>query len=180
MSLALAALYGKLTWPVIKKAIGSATSLSVMVLIILSGSAAFSQLLSFSGVTPAITALATGLDVHPIVILVFMQLIVMVLGMFIEQTAIVLVTIPIFMPIVSAMGWDPIWCGAIMMLNLEMATITPPFGLALFVMKGLAPPGITMGEVYGAAMPFVALNLFVMALMILFPGIVTWLPGQME
>ncbi len=176
----LAAGYGKLTWPVIEKAVGSATSLSVMILMVLTGSAAFSQLLSFSGVTPAITEYATGLDVDPIVVLILMQLVVMVLGMFIEQTAIVLVTIPIFMPIVATMGWDPIWFGAIMMLNLEMATMTPPFGLSLFVMKGVAPPGTTMGEVYRAAMPFIGLNIIVMALMMLFPDIVLWLPAQMK
>jgi tripartite ATP-independent transporter DctM subunit len=180
MSFVLAAGYGKLTWPVIEKAVGSATSLSIKVLIVLTGSAAFSQLLSFSGVTPGITELAVKADLHPIVILILMQVVVMVLGMFIEQTAIVLVTIPIFMPIVSAMGWDPIWFGAIMMLNLEMATITPPFGLSLFVMKGIAPPGTTIGEVYRAALPFIALNIVVMALMILFPDIVLWLPAQMK
>ncbi len=180
MSFVVAAAFGKLTWPAVKKAVGSATSLSVMVFIVLTGSAAFSQLLSFSGVTPGITALATGVDLHPVIILILMQLVVMVLGCFIEQTAIVLVTIPIFMPIVSAMGWDPIWFGAIMMLNLEMATITPPFGLSLFVMKGIAPAGTTMGEVYQAAMPFIALNVMVMALMIVFPQIVLWMPAQMK
>ena len=180
LSLVIAAAYGKLGWAIIKKSIGSATSLSVMVLLVLTGSAAFSQLLSFSGVTPAITGLATSLDVHPILVLVLMQLVVMVLGCFIEQTAIVLVTIPIFMPIVAAMGWNPIWFGAIMMLNLEMATITPPFGLALFVMKGLAPPGTTIGEIYRAAFPFIGINLVVMALMILVPDIVLWLPARME
>jgi tripartite ATP-independent transporter DctM subunit len=180
LSFIVAACYGKLTWPVVKMAVGSATSLSVMVLLVLTGSAAFSQLLSFSGVTSGITALATGLDVHPLVILVLMQLVVMVLGMFIEQTSIVLVTIPIFMPIVAAMRWDPIWFGAIMMLNLEMATITPPFGLSLFVMKGIAPSGTTMGEIYRSALPFIALNIVVMALMIAFPAIVQWLPNYMK
>jgi tripartite ATP-independent transporter DctM subunit len=180
LSFIVAAGYGKLTWPVVKQAVGSATSLSVMILLVLTGSAAFSQLLSFSGVTPAITETAVALQVHPIVVLILMQLVVMVLGMFIEQTAIVLVTIPIFMPIVSAMGWDPIWFGAIMMLNLEMATITPPFGLSLFVMKGIAPAGTTMGDVYHAALPFIGLNILVMALMILFPDIVLWLPAQMK
>ena len=91
-----------------------------------------------------------------------------------------MVTIPIFMPIVAAMGWDPIWFGAIMMLNLEMATISPPFGLSLFVMKGIASPGTTMGDIYRAAIPFVGLNLIVMAAMIAFPGIVLWLPGLMD
>jgi len=180
MSFIVAAGYGKLTWPVIKQAVGSATSLSVMVLIVLTGSAAFSQILSFSGVTAAITELATGRDIHPIVVLILMQLVVMVLGMFIEQTSIVLVTIPIFMPIVQTMHWDPIWFGAIMMLNLELATISPPFGLSLFVMKGIAPAGTTMGEVYRAALPFIGLNILVMALMILFPDIVLWLPAHMK
>jgi tripartite ATP-independent transporter DctM subunit len=179
MSFAIAAVYGKLTWPVVKTAVGSATSLSVMVLIVLTGSAAFSQVLSFSGVTAAITELATGSDIAPIIVLILMQVVVMVLGMFIEQTSIVLVTIPIFMPIVQTLHWDPIWFGAIMMLNLEMATITPPFGLSLFVMKGIAPAGTTMGEVYRAALPFIGLNIVVMALMILFPDIVLWLPALM-
>ena len=180
MSFVIAAVYGKLTWPVVKVAVGSATSLSVMVLVVLTGSAAFSQVLSFSGVTAAITELATGRDIHPIIVLILMQAVVMVLGMFIEQTSIVLVTIPIFMPIVEAMRWDPIWFGAIMMLNLEMATITPPFGLSLFVMKGIAPPGTTMGEVYRSALPFIGLNIMVMALMIMFPDIVLWLPARMK
>ncbi len=180
LSFVLAMAYGKLSWDVTKKALGAATSLSVMVMMIMTGSAAFSQLLSFSGVTPAITNLATGLPVDPIVVLILMQIVVIFLGMFIEQTSIVLVTIPIFIPIVRTMGWDPIWFGAIMVLNLEMATITPPFGLSLFVMKGIAPPDTTIGDIYRAALPFIVLNLILMALMISFPETVLWLPGLME
>ncbi len=180
LSIVMAALYGRLNWEVTKKAVGAATSLSVMVLVILTGSAAFGQLLSFSGVTPAITRLATDTVLDAIVVLILMQFVVIFLGMFIEQTSIVMVTIPIFMPIVGAMGWDPIWFGAIMVLNLEMATISPPFGLSLFVMKGIASPGTTMGDIYRAALPFVGLNLIVMAAMIAFPGIVLWLPGLMD
>lgn len=180
LSFLVAMVYGRLSWEIVKKAVGSATSLSVMVLVILTSSAAFSQLLSFSGVTPAITNLATGLPVHPLVVLILMQIVVIFLGMFIEQTSIILVTIPIFMPIVGAMGWDPIWFGAIMMLNLEMATISPPFGLSLFVMKGIASPDTTMGDIYRAALPFIGLNLLVMGLMIAFPATVLWLPGLMN
>lgn len=176
----LAALYRRLSWTVLREGVGAATALSIMVLIILTGSAAFSQLLSFSGVTTAITRLATDLPVDPLVLMILMQLVVVFLGMFLEQTSIVLVTIPIFLPIIAAMGWDPIWFGTIMMLNLEMATITPPFGLSLFVMKGLAPPGFTMADIYKAAVPFIMINLFLMALMIAFPSIVTWLPGMMR
>ncbi len=179
-SLILAALYGRLSWEVVKNAVGAATSLSVMVLVILTGSAAFGQLLSFSGVTPAITRLAADTALDPIVVLILMQIVVIFLGMFIEQTSIVMVTIPIFMPIVASMGWDPVWFGAIMVLNLEMATISPPFGLSLFVMKGVASPGTTMGDIYRAALPFVGLNLIVMAAMIAFPGMILWLPGLMD
>ena len=180
LSIVVAGLYGKLSWPVIKNAVGAATSISVMVLVILTGSAAFSQLLSFSGVTPAITKFATGAALDAIVILILMQLTVLILGMFIEQISIVMVTIPIFMPIVIAMGWDPVWFGAILVLNLEMATISPPFGMSLFVMKGVASAETTMNDIYKAAIPFVGLNLIVMAAMIAFPDIVLWLPGLMD
>ncbi len=180
LSIVVAGLYGKLSWPVIKNAVGAATSISVMVLVILTGSAAFSQLLSFSGVTPAITKFATGAALDAIVILILMQLTVLILGMFIEQISIVMVTLPIFMPIVIAMGWDPVWFGAILVLNLEMATISPPFGMSLFVMKGVASAETTMNDIYKAAIPFVGLNLIVMAAMIAFPDIVLWLPGLMD
>ncbi|MFQ5913031.1 MAG: TRAP transporter large permease subunit [Nitrospinota bacterium] len=176
----LAMAYRKLTWEVIKKAVGTAASISVMVLVILTGSAAFSQVLAFTGVTSGITKLAVSLPVHPIVILILMQVVLIFLGMFIEQTSIVLVTIPIYMPIVSTMGWDPIWFGAIMLLNLELATISPPFGMSLFVMKGIASPDTTMGDIYRAALPFVGLNIVVMAIMIIFPAVVLWLPGLMK
>ncbi len=179
LTFVLAALYGKLNWKLLRAGVGQATQLSVMILIILTGSAGFSQLLSFSGVTTAITGFATDLPVHPIILLIFMQLIVVFLGMFIEQTSIVLVTLPIFLPIVHHMGWDPIWFGIIMMVNLEMATITPPFGLSLFVMKGVAPPGTTMVDIYGAALPFILINILLMALMIAMPSLVLWLPSYM-
>ena len=99
MTCVLAGLYGRLSWSVVYGGIGSATALSIMIMIILTGSAGFSQLLSFSGVTSAITSFATDLPVHPLVLLILMQLVVMFLGMFLEQTSIVLVTIPIFLQI---------------------------------------------------------------------------------
>ena len=175
----LAKAYGKLSWEVTKRAVRAATSISVMVLIILTGSAAFSQVLAFIGVTSAITNLVIDMDVDPIWILILMQVVLIFLGMFLEQTSIILVTLPVFMPIVIAMGWDPVWFGAIMLLNLELATLSPPFGLALFVMKGIASPDTTMGDIYRAALPFVGLNLLVMGIMIACPDVVLWLPSLM-
>ena len=171
--------YGKLNRANLRASIFSATKLSVMILIILTGSAGFSQLLSFSGATAAITEWAINLPVPSIVLMVIMMVLVLIIGMFIEQTSIVLVTIPIFLPIVHAMGWDPIWFAVIMMVNLELATITPPAGLSLFVMKGVAPAGTTMGEIYRAAFPFILINIFLMGVLILFPPLALWLPSFM-
>ena len=176
----LVACYGKLTWQVITKSVAAATTISVMVFVILTGSAAFSQILAFTGITVGITELAFSWSEHPILILIAMQVMLLLLGMLIEQTSIVMITTPIYFPIVSAFGWDPVWFGAIMLLNLEMATISPPFGLSLFVMKGITSKTTTMGDIYRAALPFVALNLVVMGIMIAVPGTVLWLPALMR
>jgi tripartite ATP-independent transporter DctM subunit len=177
---ALVAAYGKLNWEVVKKSVSAAATISVMVFIILTGSAAFSQILAFTGITLGLTELALIWSEHPLLILIAMQLILLLLGMFIEQTSIVMITTPVYFPIVSAFGWDPVWFGAIMLLNLELATISPPFGLSLFVMKGITSKDTTMGHIYQAAIPFVALNLLVMAIMIMVPATVLWLPGLMR
>lgn len=180
LTLVLTFFYGKLNMTTLKKGVGTAATLSIMILIILTGSAGFGQLLSFSGATTAITQWATELPVHPLILLAMMMVMVMIVGVFLEQTSMVLVTMPIFLPIVNQMGWDPIWFAVIMMVNLEMDTIMPPAGLSLFVMKGVASPDTTMGDIYKAVIPFILMNITLMGLMILFPDIVLWLPNQMN
>jgi len=175
----LAAVYGKLSWQVVKKSVTQALAIIVMIFMIFTGSTAFSQILAYTGSSEGLTRLAIGLPLAPLGLLMLMQLVLLILGMFIEQVSIMMITVPIFMPIVRSMGWDPIWFGAIMLLNMEMATISPPFGLSLFVMKGVAPRDTTMGDIYRAAIPFLLLNLVVMALLMLFPQVVLWLPGMM-
>jgi tripartite ATP-independent transporter DctM subunit len=179
LTFVLAFSYGRLNWAVLKKGVGSATQIAVMILFILTGSAGFGQLLSFSGATTAISELATGLPVHPYVLMAMMMLVVMVMGIFLEQISMVLITMPIFMPVVNALGWDPIWFALIMMVNLELDTIMPPAGLSLFVMKGITSKDTTMGDIYRAAMPFVLMNLTLVVLIVLFPQIVLWLPSLM-
>ena len=176
----LSAIYGKLSWQVVKKSVTEALGIIVMIFMILTGSTAFSQILAYTGATQGLTQLAIGLPVVPMVLLIMMQLVLLFMGMLIEQISIMMVTVPIFMPIVAAMGWNPIWFGAIFLLNMEMAAISPPFGVALFVMKGVAPPDTTMGDIYRAGIPFLLLNLVVMALMMFFPQVVLWLPGMMR
>ena len=101
------------------------------------------------------------------------------LGMFMSVVAIIMITIPIFIPVVLTLGFDPVWFAVIYLLNIEMATTSPPFGLGLFVMKSVAPPDTTMGDIYRAALPFLGCDAIAMALIIAFPAIALWLPGMM-
>jgi len=175
----LAAIYRGLTWDVMSKTIGSTLQVSVMIFLILTGSTAFSQILAFSGASRGLVELVTDFNLPPIMLLISMQIIMLAMGTFMEATSIMMVTLPIFMPIAKALGFNPVWFGAIMLLNMEMGGITPPFGLLLFVMKGVAPAGTTMGDIYKAGLPFLAINSMVMALMIAFPQLVLFLPKIM-
>jgi len=176
----LAAGYRKLSWKVTKVAITASLSITLMIFMIIAGSMAFSQILAYTGASQALTGIIVGLPVPPIVILIFIQLLLFLLGCFMEQVSIMMITIPIFMPIVHSLGWDVVWFGAIFLLNMEVATITPPFGVSLFVMKGVAPPDTTMGDIYRAVIPFIFINLLALAVMIVFPQVSLWLPGLMR
>lgn len=175
----LAAAYGKLNRETLKKSLTNTTQITVMMLMIFTGSTAFSQILAFTGATSALARFASELPVPPLVLLGMMQLLLLIMGMLMEPLSIMMVTIPIFMPIVQAVGFNPVWFGTIMLLNMEMATLSPPFGMALFAMKGVAPRGTTMGDIYKAAYPFLGLQLIVMLAMILFPPLTLWLPSKM-
>ena len=178
-SFLLALAYGRLNWSIVKKSVSASFSISVFILMILAGSTAFSQLLAFSGATEGFVKLAVNMPVPPIVVLFCMQILVLIMGMFIDQISMMMVAIPIFMPVVKLMGWDPIWFGALICLNVELAAITPPFGMALFAMKGVAPEDTTMQDIYGAVFPFLLINVLVLILMVLFPALTLWLPSRM-
>jgi len=171
-SLGLAAAYRKLTFALLKKSLLDAVKITAMTFAIMAAATGFSQILAFSGATRGLLDAVLGLQVSPIVLVIGMNLIVLFLGCFMDQIAIMLITLPIFMPIVNSLGLDPVWFAIIMLVNLETALMTPPFGLLLFIMKGVAPANTTFGQIYGAAMPYVVLNIVAMALLIAFPGIV--------
>jgi tripartite ATP-independent transporter DctM subunit len=173
----LAALYGGLSWRMIRESLLSSMRITVMLLMIITGSTAFSQILAFTGATSGLADLATSANVPPIVVIIIMQLILIAMGMFMEPLSIMMLTVPIYYPVIQAFGYDPVWFGAIMLLNMEMATISPPFGLNLFVMRGVAPRGVTMGDVYAASIPFLLLDLLVMGILLAYPPLVLWLPG---
>ena len=175
-SIVLAAVYRDLNWKRFRDSIEGTLRISAMMLVIMASAIGFSQLLAYSGGSRGLLEYVMSFEASPIVLLILMQLILLVLGCFMEQIAIMLITLPIFMPIIKAAGIDPIWFAVLCLINLEVALLTPPFGLLLFVMKGAAPQ-VNMQQVYLAALPFLVIDIAVIGLLIAFPGIATVFAG---
>jgi len=175
--LILALLFRCLTWEAMKKSVIGALRVTLMAYLIVFGSATFSQLLAFSGASSGLIDWATSFDLAPIAMLMVMFSVLLLLGMFMEQISMMLLTIPIFFPLAATLGFDPIWFGIIVLLALEISFTTPPFGLLLFVMKGVAPKDTTMRDIYVSAFPYIGCSMLLVALLIAFPQIALWLPG---
>ena len=173
-------IYRGWNWEVIRGSVAATLRITVMMFMIMTGAMAFSQILAFSGASSGLVSLAGGVDLPPIMIMIFMQIILIFMGVFMEPLTIMMVTLPIYMPIIKTLGFDPLWFGTIMLINMEMATTTPPFGLVLFVMKGVAPPDTTMADIYRAGFPFLVCDAIAMGLIMAFPALALYLPGLMS
>ena len=172
----LAIVFRRLNWEVLKKSLTGTVKVTVMVFMIIVGSSTFSQLLAFSGASSGLVSWATDLAVDPVAMLLLMFLVLLFLGMFLDQVSQMLLTLPVFMPLAVTLGYDPIWFGVVMLLAMEISLTTPPFGLLLFVMLGVAPKGTTLSEVALASVPYILCSLILLALLILVPGIAVGLP----
>ena len=167
----LAALARKLTIRSLKAALTSTVRISGMVFLLILSSSVFSQLMAFSGVSTAVVDWSIGLEAGPYAKLLLMFALMLVLGMFLDQISILLLTIPVFFPLAASMGFDAIWFGVVVLLALEMSLTTPPFGLLLFLMQSVAPKGTTLGQVIRAAAPYLACDALLLGVLILFPAI---------
>ncbi len=172
----LAFIYKGIKPDMVKKAIISSVRITVMMFMILSGATAFSQLLAYTGASSNLVNIATGLPFSPIIIVIIMQLILILLGTFMEPLSILMVALPIYMPILKKLGFDPLVFCSILLINMEMATISPPDGLVLYTMKAVAPH-YSMGEIYKASIPFLIIDIIAMALIMIFPQIALFLPS---
>lgn len=179
-SLLLAFIYKGANSRTLRKSIQGALQVTVMTFTIIAGSITFSQILAFTGASQGMVELVTNLSLPPLYLLIVMQLILFILGAFMDQISMMMICIPIYMPLIQTLGFNPIWFGIIMLINLEIAFTSPPFGLLLFVMKGVAPPETTMGDIYKAALPFIFCDILIMILVIEFPGLALWLPTLMK
>jgi tripartite ATP-independent transporter DctM subunit len=173
--LILAAAFRCLTWPALVRSIEGALKVTVMAFLIVLGSATFSQILAFSGASAGMLAWATGFDLSPLAMLLVMFGVLLILGMFMDQLSMMLITVPIFFPLAESYGFDLIWFGVIVLLALEISFTTPPFGLLLFVMRGVAPPGTTMAQICVSAIPFMACAFLLVALLIWEPRLALFL-----
>lgn len=176
-SLILAAAYGGLSIKSTLAALEGTVQITGTMLIIIASAIGFSQLLAYSGASRGLLTFVVGMSVDPVMIILLMMLLVLILGCFMEQIAIMLITLPIFMPILKTAGIDPIWFAVMMLINLEMGLMTPPFGLLLFIMKGVAPPEVTMKQVYRSVMPYLAINGAVIFAILWQPKIAMFLPS---
>jgi tripartite ATP-independent transporter DctM subunit len=179
-SFVLVALYKKLTWKVVVMTFRNSLQISVMMFMILTGATTFGQILAYTGASQGLIRFILDYQLPPYGILLVMMVILLFLGTLMEQLAIMMVTIPIFMPIVKAFGWDPVWFGLLFLINMSVGMKSPPFGLCLFVMQGIAPPGITTMDIYKSVTPFILLDLVAIGIIVLFPEIATVVPNLMR
>ncbi|MPY76971.1 MAG: TRAP transporter large permease subunit [Actinophytocola sp.] len=171
-------LYRSVTVRKLMDAALEATRTSTMILLIVAFSAVLGQIMSFLGVPQELAQFVGTLDVNRWLIFLAINLLFLVLGFFIPPVAIILITMPVLFPIITELGFDPIWFGVVMTLNMEMGLITPPVGLNLYVVQGIAPE-IPLRDVLRGALPYVGVLALGIVLLVLFPGVVTWLPNQM-
>ena len=157
-----------------------------MVFWIVAGAFAFSNLYTQMGARGLIEDIITGLEVNRWVIMVFIQFSILVLGCLMDDFAIIMLTSPIYLPIINFLGFDPLWYGILFIVNMNIAYLTPPFGYNLFYLRGLGPyikeqtgQDLTMVDLYRSVIPFIGLQIIVLVLVMIFPMLATWLPSMM-
>lgn len=172
-------IYGRLSWEVIASSCLETLKISGMALWILISATLFGVFYTSAGAQDMVMEIVKAVPANPWLILGAMQVILLVFGMFMDDYAVVTICAPIFIPIAQYLGFDPIWFAIIFILNMQVAYLTPPFGWALILMKGVAPAGIQTRDIWKSVPPFVAIQLIVLVATMLFPQLALWLPGKM-
>jgi tripartite ATP-independent transporter DctM subunit len=172
----LAAAYRALSAQALYKALRGTAGISGMILFIIVGAMTFSQILSFSGASNGVVETIGHLGLPPMGLIAAMMLVLIFLGLFVEQVSMMLITLPIFMPLVQKLGVDPVWFGVMFLICMQLGLLLPPHGLLLMTMKGVAPPEITIGHIFRAVIPYIAMSLLVLALVFFVPAVAVWLP----
>ena len=176
-TMVLAMAYRALTWQALVKALKGTAGISGMILFIILGATTFAQILSFSGASNGLVQFITGQGLSTAMIVVGMMLILIFLGIFVDQVSMMMITLPIFMPIVQSLAIDPVWFGVMFLICMQLGLLLPPHGLLLMTMRGVAPPQVTMAHIFRAVVPYVVMSLVLLAAVFMVPAIATWLPA---
>jgi tripartite ATP-independent transporter DctM subunit len=176
-TMALAACYRVLTLRALAAALKGTVTISAMILFIILGATTFSQILSFSGATDGIVSRILGQGLSKAAILAGMLLLLIFLGVFVDQVSMMLITLPVFMPIVQRLDIDLIWFGVLYLICMQLGLLLPPHGLLLMTMRGVAPPQVTMGDIFRAVVPYIVMSLLLLGLILAVPAVATRLPA---
>jgi tripartite ATP-independent transporter DctM subunit len=176
-TIVLALVYRALSLKNLLVSLRGTAAISGMILFIIVGATTFSQILSFSGASNGLAQLVTQLGLPPLAVIAGMMMLLIFLGVFVEQVSMMMITLPIFMPIVQQMGVDLVWFGVLFLICMQLGLLMPPHGLLLMTMKGVAPPQVTMLHIFRAVTPFLAISIVVLMLVFFLPGLAVWLPS---
>jgi len=169
-------IYRALTWSNLMQALMGTAGISGIILFIIVGATTFAQILTFSGATHGLVEAIKAAELAPWLVLATMLAILIVLGCFVDQVSMMLISLPFFMPLVAAYGFDVVWFGVLFLMCMQLGLLTPPFGMLLFTMKSVAPREIAMSQVWRAATPYVVMGVLALAAVIAYPPLATWLP----
>src|SRR6267154_1418163 len=172
----LASAYRALSLQNLVLALRGTASISGMILFIILGATTFSQILSFSGASNGVVESIGRMGLQPMGLIAAMMLMLIFLGLFVEQVSMMLITLPIFMPLVQKLGVDTVWFGVMFLICMQLGLLLPPHGLLLMTMKGVSPPQVTMAHIFRAVIPYICMSLVVLALVFFVPAIAVWLP----
>jgi tripartite ATP-independent transporter DctM subunit len=172
--------YKRFSWRVLLKVSRDSVHLTCMIFWLIFGAQTFTSFLAYAGIQDMLHQFFLSLHISRWGIMIFIQLVFFILGMFLDPAGIILLTTPVFAPVVEKLGFDLVWFGVLFTINMEMAYLTPPFGFNLFIMRGIAPPGVTMGDIYRSVTPFVILQATCLALVMVFPELALLLPRTMK
>jgi TRAP-type C4-dicarboxylate transport system permease large subunit len=171
----ISAMRGRLTGENVKEALLETVQTTAMIFTILIGAISLNKLAIFSGLASALADFVSGLNMSATTVMMIILLIYLVMGCFLDALAMILLTVPIFYPIVTDLGYDPVWFGVIVVMIVELGLITPPIGMNVFVIKGMVPE-VSLGSIYKGVIPFVIGQMILILLVFAFPDIALWLP----
>jgi tripartite ATP-independent transporter DctM subunit len=175
-TIAVSWIYRALTWSNLLKALMGTAAISGAILFIIVGATTFAQILTFSGATNGLVDAIQEAKLEPWMVLAAMLVTLLVLGCFVDQVSMMLITLPFFMPLVGTYGFDPVWFGVLFLFCMQLGLLTPPFGMLLFTMKSVAPKDIAMQQIWRAVTPYVVMGVLGLLAVIAFPALATWLP----